>query len=773
MKNRMQLYICLRVIALKLRRDELTRYKITLYGIVQGVGFRPYVYSKAAKLGVKGYVKNIGSALFIDAEAPKYIIKELLITLLYSPPPLAQIETVSIRKQEIKHWQSFDILESDRADEQLSFIPRDIATCERCRQDIFDENGRWFGYAFTNCTDCGARYSIIKELPYDRCNTTMGSFKMCFSCSEDYNDSSSSSRRFHAQPVCCADCGPRLQLADKSGKPIQYTDIIKSSVKLLKQGKILAVKGVGGFHLMCDGENEHAIAALRSRKGRPHKPLALLVKNLEVIRNWCVVNEAEAELLQSPERPIVLLEKKNHWDLSALIAPDTNKIGIMLPYTPLHYLLFKEDINCLIATSGNISGSPIEYDNAEAVSKLCHVADYFLLNNRDINVPIDDSVAKVFRGHKLVSRAGRGYTPLSFNLGIKHQLAALGAEQKASVSISKGGYIFLSQYLGDLKSPQAYEAYKKVLDNLLRLTKVKPAVYIHDLHPDYLSTKYAMEQKEDKLAILHHFAHMASCIAEHKLKKPVIGVIYDGTGLGDDGKIWGGEFLVGELKGCKRAGHLSYVRLQGGDAAIKEPWRTAISYIYNSGLSEGHMLRGIDSFEKELITSALRSNFNCYETSSMGRLFDCIAALLGLCYRITYEAQGAIMLEKAADPCAKGCYSYSIYKEGACLELNYQELIIEVLKEIREGKSKAEIAGKFHNTVAAATAELVIAISKLYGIKDVVLSGGCFENSLLLGRVLDKLENKGYNVYFNKLVPCNDGGISFGQLAAADSILRG
>lgn len=766
-------YICLRVIALKLERDELTRYIIILYGIVQGVGFRPYVYGKTAALGIKGYVKNVGSSLLIDAEAPKYIIKEFLEILLKSPPPLAQIETVSIRKQEIRHWQSFDILKSDSVDEELSFIPRDIAICERCRQDIFDERSRWFGYAFTNCTDCGPRYSIIKELPYDRRNTSMGSFKMCLSCSEEYNEPSLSSRRFHAQPVCCIECGPILQLVNKSGEQIQCGDIIKKSAELLKQGFILAVKGIGGFHLMCDGENEQAIAVLRSRKRRPHKPLALMAKNLVVIKQWCVLDDLEVELLQSSSSPIVLLNKKNNCDLPALIAPDTHKIGMMLPYTPLHHLLFKEDINCLVATSGNISGSPIEYDNAEALVKLGEIADYFLLNNRDINIPVDDSVAKVFRGCKLISRAGRGYTPFNLSLGTKHQLAAMGAEQKASVSLSKGGYIYLSQYLGDLKSPQAYDTYKKVLDNLLRLTKVKPIAYIHDLHPDYLSTKYAMEQKEDKLAIQHHFAHMSSCIAEHKLKKPVIGVIYDGTGLGDDGKVWGGEFLVGDLKSYRRAGHLRYVKLQGGDTAVKEPWRTAVSYMYPLGLMERELFRDMDSFVLELVINALKADFNCYETSSMGRLFDCIAAMLGLCYKVTYDAQAAVMLESVSDPYVQGSYSYNIYSEGACLQIDYQGLIREVLGDIRKGKRAADIAGKFHNTVADFTVEAVINISKLYGIRDVVLSGGCFENSLLLGKVLDGLENQDFHVYFNKLVPCNDGGISLGQLAAADSILRG
>lgn len=751
-------------------KDELIRYSITLYGIVQGVGFRPFVYNLATELRIKGFVKNMGSSVVIDAEAPKHVIKSFINRLIKEPPPLAQIERISIRKKEQQLWHSFEIIQSGKAKEELSFIPRDIATCDNCKREIFDEGSRWFGYAFTNCTNCGPRYSIIKELPYDRCNTSMGSFAMCADCSTEYHNPSS--RRFHAQPVCCEGCGPKLQLLDRAGQLILCDDAVKKAVQLLKQGSIFAVKGIGGFHLMCDGENEQAIGTLRNRKRRPGKPLAVMAKDVDTIKAWCMVDDIEAELLQSPASPIVLLDKKDGCSLPNLIAPDTNSIGMMLPNTPLHHLLFRFGISCLVATSGNISGNPIEYDNAEALDKLSDVVDYFLIHNRDINIPVDDTVAKVFRGNTLLTRLGRGYAPLNINLGIKHQIAALGAEEKAAICLSKGGYIFMSQYLGDLKNPQAFQNYRKVMDNLQRLIKIKPAAYAHDLHPDYLSTRYAMEQEETKISVQHHFAHMLSCMAENKLKKPAIGVVFDGTGLGDDGSIWGGEFLIGDFNGYKRAGHLKYINIQGGDKAILEPWRTAVSCMHQIGLSDWVLFKDIEEYALELVIEALKNGLNCNETSSMGRLFDCVAAMLGLCHSITYDAQGAILLESVADRHTNESYNYSIYSMGDCLNIDYEELLRGVLVDKKKGKKTAEIAGKLHNTIASFTEDAVKAISRQCGIKDVVLSGGCFENSLLLGLVLDGLERQGFRVYLHKLLPFNDGGIPLGQLAAADTILQ-
>lgn len=752
-------------------KDDLVRYMIHIYGIVQGVGFRPFVYNSALKMRLCGYVRNIGASVLIDVEGSPWSLKDFINEVVKMPPPLAQIESISIRKVNIEGYKSFEIVKSSIENEDLRFVSKDISICENCKQDILDSNSRWYNYEFTNCTDCGPRYSIINELPYDRCNTTMGSFEMCPNCKDEYDNPKS--RRFHAQPVCCPDCGPQLKLLDCFGKEIVIVNAVKEASRLLKEGNILAVKGVGGFHLMCDAENQTAVAKLRNRKKRPHQPLAVMAVDLTAVEHQCVLNDNERQLLASSQSPIVLLKKKLICSLPDIIAPDTDRLGMMLPYTPMHRIMFAEGLRYLIATSGNRSGMPIEYQNDKAVSDLARVADFFLLHNREIKVPLDDAVVKVFEKREILSRVGRGYAPISINIGVQKQLIALGAEQKSNLCLSRNGYAHISQYLGDIKSPDAYENYKKVLDNLVHLLKIKPQAYVHDLHPYYMSTKYALEQREQKLAIQHHFAHMAGCIAEHKLNKPVIGVIYDGTGLGEDGKVWGGEILVGTLAAYTRVGHLEYCSIQGGDKAIEEPWRSAVSYIHDLGGYYSESFLGIDDGTYGVVVDALQTGLNCYESSSMGRLFDCVSVLLGLCSKTTYDAQAAIMLENIADKQIESFYEYEIYKEEDRLLIGYKEIIKAILLDRSKGKKVPEIASKFHNTVVTATTEVVVEIGRIYGVREVVLSGGCFENLLLLDGMVKKLESKGFKVYFNEKLPCNDGAISFGQLAAADQILRG
>ena len=752
-------------------KDKIARYMIHIYGIVQGVGFRPFVYVSAHKLGLGGYVSNCGASVLIDVEGGASELKSFINKIVKTAPPLAQIERVSIRKVSIEGYKSFEIVKSSVENEDLRFVPKDISICNSCKQDILDGNSSWYGYEFTNCTDCGPRYSIIKELPYDRCNTSMGSFEMCFSCKEEYENPHS--RRFHAQPVCCPNCGPQMKLLDHLGKELQTDNAMIEAARLLKAGRILAVKGVGGFHLMCDAENQTVVMTLRRRKRRPHQPLAVMAVDLAAIEHQCIVSGRERKLVTSSKSPIVLLKKKLECNLPNEIAPDTDKLGMMLPYTPMHMLLFAQGLKYLVATSGNISGMPMEYQNDKAESDLANIADFFLVHNREINIPIDDSITKVFEEREMVSRVGRGYAPMSINIGAQQQLIALGAEQKSSLCLSKNGYAHISQYLGDIKSPDAYENYKKVLDNLMQLLKIKPDVYVHDLHPYYLSTQYALEQAEQKLAIQHHFAHMASCIAEHKLKNPVIGVIYDGTGLGKDGKLWGGEILVGNLESYKRAGHLKYCKLQGGNKAVEEPWRTAVSYLHDIGEDCFEGIVGIDNSNYSTAKAAIQSGLNCFESSSMGRLFDCVSALLGLCSKITYDAQGAIILECIADKQIDSRYEYGMLRDVECLQIDYQEIIKSIILDVRSGKKASEISSKFHNTIASASAEVVVEIGKIHEVKEVVLSGGCFENLLLLDKLVKKLEGNGFKVYFNEKLPCNDGGISFGQLVAAAQILRG
>lgn len=749
---------------------EIIRYVIKVYGLVQGVGFRPFVYNKAHDFELHGYVSNNGAGVVIDVEGTLLGAKSFIKELVKSLPLLAKIEKIEIRKADLNNYRDFEIKSSSSADEDLRFILRDVAICDKCRKDVLGKDGRWAGYAFTNCTDCGPRYSIIKELPYDRCNTTMEAFQMCESCRQEYENPAG--RRFHAQPVCCDDCGPQLKLLDSYGNELVTENALKAAADFLKVGKIVAVKGIGGFHLMCDAENYEAICSLRNRKKRPHRSLAVMTANIDKVNQQCTMNEQEKQLVSSNQTPIVLLRKNANCNLPDIIAPDTDRLGMMLPYTPIHVLLFEEGLNYLIVTSGNISGMPIEYKNDKAVISLSGIADYFLINDRDINIPLDDSVTKAFRGKEMLSRIGRGYAPLTFNIGCHKQIIALGAEQKSSICISQKGYAHISQYLGDIKRPEAYESYKKVLDNLKNLMKLKPETYVHDLHPYYLTTQYALEQPEEKLAIQHHFAHMASCIAEHKLSKPVIGIIYDGTGFGEDGKNWGGEILVGTLAGFNRAGHWKYCSIQGGDRAAIEPWRSAISYLQSAGY-DLDCFPGIDKSTYITVKAAIQSGLNCYESSSVGRLFDGVSALLGLCNSITYDAQAAIRLENIMDRQVQDSYGYIIYEDKGCVLIDYQEIIGGVLRDKIKGKSITEISGKFHNAIAAATTEAVIKISCLYGISEVLLGGGCFENLMLMERVHNLLEVHGFKVYFNEKLPCNDGGISFGQLAAADQILRG
>lgn len=747
------------------------RYIVNVYGIVQGVGFRPFVFNKAKELGLCGYVNNNGSSLCIDIEGIGAAVKCFVRALVKTPPPLAHIERVTIKKAELRFFDSFTIVQSSSEDRGPRFIPRDTATCDNCLEDIENVQSAWYHYPFTNCTDCGPRYSIIEDLPYDRCNTTMKPFKMCPDCREQYENPKS--RRFHAQPICCPTCGPGLQLISNKGGTIVEENTLDAAAELIKQGKIVAVKGIGGFHLICNGEDGAAIDTLRVRKNRLHKALAVMAADMHAIELQCEVSERERLLLKSPQCPIVLLKRKACCTLPQNIAPDLDTIGFMLPHTPLHHLLFSKGIKYLIATSGNKSGMPIEYKNDEVVKNLPKIADTLLLHNRDIHVPIDDAVTKVFQGKEMISRIGRGYAPLSIFTGINQQLAALGAEQKNTISLSKDGYAYTSQYLGDIKSPAAYTNYCRTLQHLMKLLKVRPEAFVHDLHPQYLSTQYAQEQLGQQISVQHHFAHMAGCMEENKLKKPAIGVIYDGTGYGTDGCIWGGELLVGNQEGFIRTGHLKYCSLQGGDKAVEEPWRTAVSYLQAIDCKQWMLSFDLESSNFEAVTAALEGGLNCFRSSSIGRLFDCVSALLGLCSSISYDAQAAMRLENIADKDVHKRYEFGLYWEEGQLNLGYEEMLWGILGDIKKGEKASVISGKFHYAIADATLAAVIEIGAIYGIKDVVLSGGCFENQLLLGLMIERLEKEGYRVYMNEKLPCNDGGISFGQLAAGSRILRG
>lgn len=559
-----------------------------------------------------------------------------------------------------------------------------------------------------------------------------------------------------------------ISLLSSEGKTINCNNPIQKTIRLLKLGKIIAIKGLGGFHLSCDAKNEKIIEELRIRKKRPHKPFAIMVKDIAAAKELCFINESEEKALISNKRPIVLLRKKETGVLPDSVAPNMKKLGIMLPYTPLHYLLFQKGILFLIMTSGNKAGTPIQYIDHEAVENLKGIADYYLIHNQNINSPIEDSVVRVINDKEIAVRRGRGYSPLIFPMAVNNDILALGAELKNTFCLSQNKYGYLSKYFGDLKDFDIYTIFEKDINNLMTLLKFKPRLIVHDLNPCFLSSKYAQEKEVKKVSVQHHHAHMVSCMVEHNLFQPVIGVIFDGTGVGTDGKIWGGEFFVGTRESVIRVGHFKYVKIQGGDQSIKEPWRVAISYLNSLNYDFENIMKGLDSDSVKKVEQALRMNINCYETSSLGRLFDCVAALLNIRYKITYEAQAAIELENILDFTIDDDYEFNIEEQKEMYEIDYKGIILGILKDIENAVPSSIISAKFHNTIGNITVNLVAKIKEREGIKNVVLSGGVFENNYLLTYILKRLEEKDFLVYFNQQIPTNDSGISVGQLAIAD-----
>lgn len=744
------------------------RYFLKIHGIVQGVGYRPYVYKQAILFNINGWVSNQGSALVMDLEGEQKNIKGFLIRIIKEPPKLANIEKVEVVPKKFTGHKEFNIIKSSSSENDIKFVAGDVATCPECLSDIIDPSNPRYQYAFTNCTSCGPRYSIIKGLPYDRINTTMKDFEMCPMCEKEYLNPSN--RRFHAQPNCCPKCGPSLKLLNSERKDLLSQDPIKDTINLINQGKIVAIKGLGGFHLACKAENKKAIKVLRKRKNRPHKPFAIMVKDIESAKKLAYISKEEEMLLLSNKRPILILRKKESNILQEIIAPNTKKIGIMLPYTPLHYLLFRQGIFFLVMTSGNMSGGPIQYENNKAIEYLRNITDYFLVHNREINIPVEDSVVKVVDHKEVVIRRARGYTPYTINMQVNNGIIAFGAEQKNTFCFSKNGYGYMSQYLGDLKDFDAYSIYEKAIDNLTELLDFTPNMLAFDIHSRFLCLQYPKYQSKETVAIQHHYAHMVSCMVEHNLFNPVIGVVFDGTGLGTDGTIWGGEFLVGTRESFVRVGHLKHVIIQGGDQAIKEPWRIALSYLHSMNYDGNKILKGIDEEEIHMVIQAIERNINCFKTSSMGRFFDCVSSLLNIRHRITYDAQAAIELENILNPYITECYGHCIIYKDNIYQIDYDSIIQGVLKDIEKKIPTSVISSKFHNTIGNATVDLVCKISKRYAIKQVVLSGGVFQNNYLLLYVLKQLEEKDFVVYYNQQIPTNDSGISVGQLAIADAI---
>lgn len=734
--------------------------KIEISGIVQGVGMRPFIHKLVKKLSLCGWVRNssLGAELLLVGEEPA--ISTFLDRLKNNPPALAFIEDIYIEDVPVPpNIEGFKIIESQKKESIDALVSPDICTCEDCIKELFNPNDRRYEYPFINCTNCGPRFTIIKEIPYDRKNTSMNSFPMCSDCGTEFEDIES--RRYHAQPNCCDVCGPRLFFTDSEGKEI-YGEAIGLAREELISGKIVAIKGYGGIHLAALPTEECA-KELRKRKQREEKPFALMCKSLETAKSFCDIDEAEARILCSSRRPIVLLKK--HDENSFKYISENKYLGIMLPYTPLHFLLFQKNIDALIMTSANISDRPIIKDNDEALRGLEGIADYYLLNNRDIVTRCDDSLLAVHNGEEYFFRRSRGYAPYPILFEKSEvDILACGAEQKASFALAKNKHIFLSQHIGDLKNIETLQTYESQVAHFEKLFEIYPKLIVSDFHPDYLSSAYAKGRaKTEKLKLIqvqHHHAHLASCMADNKLNEAVLGLIWDGSGYGEDGKIWGGELLIGDYGSFKRVGSIREVLLAGGDKAIKSAWRVGAHLLMDSGLEPEDFIVAQDF---KAVKTMLKNKVNCFDSSGMGRLFDGVAAILDIKREASYEGQGAVLLEAAAED-SKEIYQVDFYDDEGILRFDWRPLVRNIAEDKKNKVRNSLIASKFINTCIEFASEQLEYAKKNIGVDKVVLSGGVFQNFYLMERLPQKLKSMGFKVFTHRRVSTNDEGISLGQI---------
>lgn len=774
------------------------RFRILVKGIVQGVGFRPFVYQLAHRHNLPGWVLNSSEGVIIEVDGEPTQLKAFADDIRLKAPPRARIEKVAFEELEAAGFAGFEIKESLPEEGKFLPISPDIATCDECLKELFNPKDRRYRYPFINCTNCGPRFTIIEDIPYDRPLTTMKKFTMCPDCQREYNDPMS--RRFHAQPNACSSCGPALTLVDSKTKgqgsggkgqgianevdqppvashqSLVFEDAIKETIDLLKQGKVIAIKGLGGFHLACDAENNAAVELLRNRKRRFGKPLAIMVADIEKVRQYCEVSQAEEKVLLSPERPIVLLKKKPSITISEEVAPNNNYLGVMLPYTPLHHLLLRESAMALVMTSGNISEEPIAMENEEAFRRLGHIADYFLLHNRDIYSRYDDSVTRVIDDGMIMIRRARSFAPYPIHLPFKaKQILAVGPELKNTFCLTKENYAFVSQHIGDMENLETMEHFLATLELYKRLFRVEPEIVAYDFHPEYLSTKFALEQEGVELiGVQHHHAHITSVMVENNVSNKVIGVSFDGTGYGTDGHIWGGEFLVCDWKEFERVAHFEYVPMPGGAAAIEKPYRMAFGYLYHLLGREALDLKldlwqRVKQSEVELMAQQIDKKINTPLTSSCGRLFDAVSSLLGIRDVVQFEAQAAIEMEMIADENIEECYHCEIMKNSVRV-IGVKPVFDGIVKDLTQGISRAEIAGKFHNTIVAAILCICGEIREETGLSIVALSGGVFQNALLFKKVKRSLIEAGFKVIYHQQVPTNDGCISLGQAVIANNV---
>ncbi|MGK7930611.1 MAG: carbamoyltransferase HypF [Microcystaceae cyanobacterium] len=741
------------------------RLKITIKGAVQGVGFRPFIYCLATELSLTGWVNNTASGVTIEVEGNPSTLNLLIQRIKAEKPSAAYIQSLETQALNLYNYQSFEIRSSLDGDKNTIILP-DLSTCNACLKELFDPQNRRYHYPFINCTHCGPRYSIIEALPYDRPNTTMKDFNLCESCKKEYHNPLD--RRFHAQPNACPVCGPHLELWDREGNVLAtHEDALNLTVEAIKMGKILAIKGLGGFHLMVDANNEMVVKLLRQRKHRPDKPFALMYPSLEKVKQDCYISPLEKDLLCSPQSPIVLLKKLDKTCLAASVAPRNPYLGIMLPYTPLHHLLLNALSIPLVATSGNLSNEPICIDEYEALKQLKGIADLFLVHNRPIVRPIDDSIARVINNQVILIRRGRGYAP--FPITLKNNppspsILAVGGQLKNTVAILRQNNIFISQHIGDLGTEKAGEAFTEVMDSLSNLYEFKPDIIACDKHPNYYSTQYANSQPIQVFPVQHHYAHILAAMADNQVEAPVLGVAWDGTGYGDDRTIWGGEFIKINHINYQRVAYFDPFPLVGGNAAIKEPRRVALGLIYNIDPSleslPKSILSAFTSQELKLLKTSLDRSFNAPLTSSVGRLFDGVSALLGCYQKVSFEGQAAIELEFAlSEMDCDDSYPFTISDQGI---IYWQIMIQEILKEIEQNIPISLISVKFHNTLV----EIIIKIAQKIQLKQIILTGGCFQNAYLTQKALLKLQDKQFTPYIACNLPPNDGAIAVGQIMA-------
>jgi hydrogenase maturation protein HypF len=747
--------------------SERVRLAVRVTGTVQGVGFRPFVYSLAARLGLGGFVGNDTEGVFAEVEGPPAAVEEFLAAVERDAPPLARIERVVTAMIRPNGSAAFSIAPSGPAGQRTALVSADSATCADCMRELHDPRDRRYRYPFINCTNCGPRFTIVTGVPYDRPNTTMAGFAMCERCAAEYHDPAD--RRFHAQPACCPGCGPRLSLRSPgTGEP--PGDPLAAATALLRDGGVLAVKGLGGYHLAVDARHEAAAAALRARKHREDKPFAVMAASLAAVRCLGEVDEAAAALLASPRRPIVLLPRRPG-TVAAAVAPGNRAVGVMLPYTPLHHLLLEEMSGPVVLTSGNISDEPIAYRDDDAFARLAPIADGFLTHDRAIHVRTDDSVVRAVAGREMIIRRSRGYVPepVGVRAAFPRPVLACGAELKNTFCLAKGTRAFVSHHIGDLENAATLASFTEGIEHFRRLFDIEPEVVAHDLHPEYLSTKHALDLGLPLCGVQHHHAHIASCLADNGEEGPVIGVAFDGTGYGTDGTLWGGEFLIAGLAGFERAGHLAPVPMPGGTAAIRQPWRMAAAYLreaFHGAPPGGLNVMARHEQQWAAVTALAARGINAPASTSAGRLFDAVAALLSVRDSINYEGQAAVELEQLADPAERGSYRAGVAGEGP-FGIRGADLVRAVTGELLAGVAPAVIAARFHNGIAALIEDGCVRARERSGLGTVALSGGVFQNMLVTARAVARLEARGFRVLLHSRVPCNDGGISLGQAVVA------